>query len=354
MRRAVVVTLAVAAAPSHARDWVVDGGSAAASDSGPGTDATPLKTIGAAAKAAQAGDRVVVHDGGSGHVYRERVAPASGDVVYTAAPGHHPTVRGSEPLPAASWTRQRGPQQQGVWAAALGGLPFETVAGGLFNPYAIRLAFPGNESAAFAGASCEGGHTLGQVFQSGKLLKEVSGAKHNFVCPCTGKPDCTGGGQGCPGTYKYSCGTPCGQACGNPCGLDVNCSRAVCDDDTCGCSHAGQLAGCCNFTHGLAHPQLAPMSWMAVKNGTEIWARFGDDTSPPSGVEVTVRKSVFSPHQRGLGNVTVRGFVLEHAANQWDDFFWIARTQAHNPSPAAFAQGGLLSTRSGHDWLVEQ
>ena len=53
-------------------------------------------------------------------------------------------------------------------------------------------------------------------------------------------------------------------------------------------------------------------------------------------------------------NITVRGFVLEHAANQWDDFFWIARTQAHNPSPAAFAQGGLLSTRSGHDWLVEQ
>ena len=50
----------------------------------------------------------------------------------------------------------------------------------------------------------------------------------------------------------------------------------------------------------------------------------------------------------------MRGFVLEHAANQWDDFFWIARTQAHNPSPAAFAQGGLLSTRSGHDWLVEQ
>ena len=109
---AAVVALAVAAAPSQARDWVVDGGSAAASDSGPGTAATPLKTIGAAAKAAQAGDRVVVHDGGSGHVYRERVAPASGDVVYTAAPGHHPTVRGSEPLPAASWTRQRGPQQQ--------------------------------------------------------------------------------------------------------------------------------------------------------------------------------------------------------------------------------------------------
>ena len=77
------------------------------------------------------------------------------------------------------------------------------------------------------------------------------------------------------------------------------------------------------------------------------WARYG----------LRSAKEGSSPRinwQRGLGNITVRGFVLEHAANQWDDFFWIARTQAHNPSPAAFAQGGLLSTRSGHDWLVEQ
>jgi len=62
---------------------------------------------------------------------------------------------------------------------------------------------------------------------------------------------------------------------------------------------------------------------------------------------------VFAPHARGLRNVTVRGFVMEHAANQWDDFFWLPRSQANNPSPAAFAQGGLLSTRSGHNWLVE-
>lgn len=41
------------------------------------------------------------------------------------------------------------------------------------------------------------------------------------------------------------------------------------------------------------------------------------------------------------------------AANQWDDFFWLPRRQANNPSPAAFAQGGLLSTRSGHNWLIE-
>ena len=76
-------------------------------------------------------------------------------------------------------------------------------------------------------------------------------------------------------------------------------------------------------------------------------------TTAYSSPQATVRKSVFAPHARGLGNITVRGFVMEHAANQWDDFFWLPRRQANNPSPAAFAQGGLLSTRSGHNWLVE-
>ena len=63
------------------------------------------------------------------------------------------------------------------------------------------------------------------------------------------------------------------------------------------------------------------MSWMAVKNGTEVWARFatGEEedsdsvAAAPTGVEVTIRKSVFAPHTRGLGNITVRGFVFEHA-----------------------------------------
>jgi hypothetical protein len=357
-----LVTLAHAGLPcTHTKTWVVSGGDPAATDKGPATAAAPLKTIGPAAAQAKAGDTVLVHGGA---VYRERVAPANGGVIYSAAPGAtRPVIRGSESLPPSAWsapTPGRGDPtgltpQKGVWAANVTGLPFERIAGGIFNPYAIRLAFPGNESVSGSdGSSCDGGHTLGQLFLNGALLTEQSGARQDFHCNCTGKPDCTGGGDGCPGTYRYSCGTPCGQACGQPCGLDVNCSKPVCDDDTCGCSHAGQLAGCCNFTGTNAYPVLPPMSWMAVHNGTEIWARFADDGgTPPQGVEATVRKSVFAPHVRGLGSITVRGFIMEHAANQWDDFFWLPRSQENNPSPAAFAQGGLLSTRSGHDWVVE-
>ena len=65
-----------------------------------------------------------------------------------------------------------------------------------------------------------------------------------FHCPCAGSACCTGCG---PGNPCGACGSKQG---GHPtnCGLDVNCSKAACDDNTCGCSHAGQLAGCCNFT----------------------------------------------------------------------------------------------------------
>ena len=43
---------------------------------------------------------------------------------------------------------------------------------------------------------------------------------------------------------------------------------------------------------------------------------------------------MFAPHLRGLGHLVVRGFVMEHCANQYDDGFWVARTQPNNPSPA--------------------
>ena len=100
-----------------------------------------------------------------------------------------------------------------------------------------------------------------------------------------------------------------------------------------------------------------PMSWYVApgSNGTEVVVRFRDGARPPTDgdVEATVRNRVFAPHVRGLGHIVVRGFVMEHAANNFDDNFWTATTQRNNPSPAAFAQAGLIGTRSGHHWLIE-
>ena len=51
--------------------------------------------------------------------------------------------------------------------------------------------------------------------------------RDDYTCPCEGSACCTG--------------------CGNPCGLDTFCTNPACDDDKCGCSLAGQAAGCCRF-----------------------------------------------------------------------------------------------------------
>ena len=81
----------------------------------------------------------------------------------------------------------------------------------------------------------------------GGALTPPQPPRKDFQCPCVGSACCTGCGPG----------NPCG-ACGSKhggfptnCGLDKNCTEKACDDSTCGCSPAGQLAGCCNFTGGL-------------------------------------------------------------------------------------------------------
>ena len=203
----------------------------------------------------------------------------------TAAAGARPVIRGSIAVPPSLW---RPVPLADAYAPAttfmldLDGHPewFDDVNGNPFNPFAIRLGWPGNESILPPyGGCCRLGWSLGQVFQHGQLLDEVP-----------------------PATVNAS------------------------------------------------HP-LPPASWTSLDNGSAILVRFGGPG--PAAAEITVRKNVFAPRVRGLGWITVRGFVLEHAATQWDDEFWIPRTQPHNPSNAAFAQGGMLSPRSGHSWVVE-
>lgn len=65
--------------------------------------------------------------------------------------------------------------------------------------------------------------------------------------------------------------------------------------------------------------------------------------SKPPFLEVSTRRAVFAPQIRGLGYIHVRGFVMEHGANPFPSGFW------HSQSP----QAGILSTRSGHHWLIE-
>ncbi len=93
---------------------VVSQQNAAASDSNPGTEARPLKTISAAAAKVRAGDKVIIHRGD----YRETVlVHASGTekepIIFEAAPGEKPVIKGSDVITA--WKRDAGE----VWKASL-------------------------------------------------------------------------------------------------------------------------------------------------------------------------------------------------------------------------------------------
>lgn len=97
----------------------------------------------------------------------------------------------------------------------------------------------------------------------------------------------------------------------------------------------------------LEHLEQMPGTWLAVEGGRKVMVHFPAGVLAPSEhtVELTLRKAVFRPEQRGLGYLVIRGFVLEHAANQALTSFW----------EKGFApQQGLVSCRSGHHWRIEE
>ncbi|MBK1876118.1 right-handed parallel beta-helix repeat-containing protein [Pelagicoccus mobilis] len=74
----------------------------------------------------------------------------------------------------------------------------------------------------------------------------------------------------------------------------------------------------------------------------------GVDIAQDPFIELTVRDRLFAPHRRGLGYITVRGFVFDRAANQFPLRFWFPREVGNN-----HPQTGAIGTRSGHHWIIE-
>ena len=96
------------------------------SDANDGSATRPLRTISAAARLAQPGQTIVVHEG----IYRERINPPRGGtgpnrrITYQAAPGETVVIAGSEPV--SGWKRNA----QGLWSVRLPNTFF-----GDYNPY---------------------------------------------------------------------------------------------------------------------------------------------------------------------------------------------------------------------------
>ncbi len=86
-------------------------------------------------------------------------------------------------------------------------------------------------------------------------------------------------------------------------------------------------------------------TWMPTEGGAGLMIHFLPNVTDPSRhlVEYSVRNAVFRPQSRGLGYITIEGFVLEHAANQGLTSFWDYEHEA---------QLGLVSTRSGHHFVI--
>lgn len=95
--------------------------------------------------------------------------------------------------------------------------------------------------------------------------------------------------------------------------------------------------------------QLAalPCSWLAAADGLSLQIHFSSRTGDPNQhqlVEYSVRQRAFAPYRRGLGYITVHGFTFEDCANPRLSNFW--KPDGH--------QAGMVSTRSGNHWVIEE
>jgi hypothetical protein len=130
------------------------------SDHADGAEDRPFRTIKQAADLAKPGDTVVVHGG----EYREWVQPRRGGrsdlrrITYTAAPGEHVVIKGSEQV--TGWDRVSG----NVWTVAVPNSLF-----GSFNPFAEEID---GDWIVYPDKSTPKKH-LGDVYLNGTSFYEV-------------------------------------------------------------------------------------------------------------------------------------------------------------------------------------
>jgi alpha-N-arabinofuranosidase len=81
--------------------------------------------------------------------------------------------------------------------------------------------------------------------------------------------------------------------------------------------------------------------WFAIacEKETTIWAQFIDGYPEDERVEINVRQTVFYPEKPGINYITVKGFVMEHAATPW--------------APPTAEQIGLIGTHWSKGWIIE-
>ncbi len=81
--------------------------------------------------------------------------------------------------------------------------------------------------------------------------------------------------------------------------------------------------------------------WFAQVDDTNttVWAQFEGVNPNKQEVEVNVRRTVFYPEKPGMNYITVRGFIMQHAATPW--------------APPTAEQIGLIGTHWSKGWIIE-
>ncbi|WP_316790022.1 right-handed parallel beta-helix repeat-containing protein [Pedobacter frigoris] len=80
--------------------------------------------------------------------------------------------------------------------------------------------------------------------------------------------------------------------------------------------------------------------WAEVDSTTtRIWAQFKNADPNKETVEINVRQKVFYPEKPFTNFITVRGFIMEHAATNW--------------APPTAEQMGLIGTNWSRGWIIE-
>jgi hypothetical protein len=366
-------------------------------DTNPGTKSAPLRTIQHAADLAKPGDTVTVHAG----VYREYIDPPRGGdsearrIVYRAASGEKVEIKGSEAV--KSWVQVQGD----VWKAALPNSFFgafnpyiDLIHGDWFNPLgrphhtgAVYLngewlteAVKLEEVMAPEGVTPAWLHQGGSQFllnvawlrpaggtETARIPAPAFAAKHGTTnAPSSEGGECVGWiaagdwvryekvdfKQGAEqveiraasaadgGVIELRLDSPDGELLG------------ACDVENTGgwqswityktkIKPVSGIKTLCLAFKGRLRDAVNPQLWFAQVDGanTTIWARFKGVNPNEQQVEVNVRRTVFYPSKPGRNFITVRGFILRHAATPW--------------APPTAEQVGLIGTHWSRGWIIE-
>jgi alpha-N-arabinofuranosidase len=371
---------------------------ASGKDSNPGTQGAPLRTIQRGAELAQPGDVITVHEG----VYRERINPPRGGesdtkrIVYQAAAGEKVEIKGSEVV--KDWVKV----QDDVWKVTLpnsffGG--FNPYSDRIHGDWFDRKGREHHTGAVYLNGQwlIEAAKLDEVLMPAGTTPSWLTGAGQQYLLnvawlrpgngegnagriPATGfaakkgtqNAPCSDGGE-CIGFIEHGnwvryeridFGPRTEQleirAASEADGGVIEIRLDAPDGDLLGtCSVpntggwqswssfqakikpvSGTKALCLLFKRAKVAALDAPL-WFAQVDAanTTIWAQFPGVNPNEQLVEINVRRTVFYPDKPGRNYITVRGFVMRHAATPW--------------APPTAEQIGLIGTHWSKGWIIE-